>query len=457
MKESMFTISIDHLETNEVILFNTLYGSFTVWGKDEFHAVKRLLENHDSAKEGCWETETIKAQLLKNKYLIDDDIDEISIIKNRKTRGMRDNNRLDVIIMPNMNCNFACPYCYETHNASALMDDKTEEAINKWLETEVPKFKVILLNWFGGEPLLSYDRIVSIARFAIEVCHKHGVECLSNITTNGYLLNEARAKELIGLDIRSYQITVDGPPEIHNKTRVLNGGGDSFARIFENINMLINTDKRVKVSLRVNFNHNNIHTIPDLLDMFPLDVRPNLRIVYEPVFGKGCLSATENISHQEISKTMTKYYQLAQQRGYDVVLEGVRPGKLTYCYAERENQMILNYNGDVYKCSVCDFKPEERVGYLSHEGKIVYDEKEVKKWTGTDLFEEGCYSCKYLPMCMGGCKKMRIEKGNVGSYCYLVPTNTSFALKAVALHGFDAALQDEYKKDMVLTNQNERG
>lgn len=445
MKESLFNITIDNPDANEMILFNSLYGSFTVWEKNELSIVRQFLADPARAFSVCETDKTIKSLLIENKYLINDEVDEIAIIRNRKQGGIKDNNRLDVIIMPNMNCNFACPYCYETHSPSAFMDDKTEEAIKKWLEAEIPKFKVLLLNWFGGEPLLSYNKIVSIVHFVNVTCRKHGVECLSNITTNGYLLDKARAKELVGLDILSYQITVDGPPEIHNKTRIIKGGGDSFAGIFKNINLLINADKRVKISLRINFNHKNIHAIPELLDVFPPEIRPNLRIVYEPIFGKGCLSATENLPPQEITKTMASYYRLAQQKGYNVVLEGVRAGKLTYCYAERENQVILNYNGDVYKCSVCSFKPDERVGYLNQEGKIVYDETQLQKWVGENLFEDVCYSCKYLPLCMGGCRKMRIEKGNTGSYCYLVPTNTSFALKTVAFQGFSDALRDKCK------------
>ena len=132
------------------------------------------------------------------------------------------------------------------------------------------------------------------------------------------------------------------PPEIHNKTRVLTSGKGSFDRVRSNILLLAQADKRVNISLRINFNHNNLHSIPELLALFPPEVRPQLRVVYEPIFGASELSATKNISSEEISLSITKYYELASEMGFNVVLGGLGIGKLVYCYAEREDQYIVN-------------------------------------------------------------------------------------------------------------------
>ncbi len=442
MKSSRFNVVSEHPKTGETILFNTLYGSITVWDKSGFRMVKQLLDKPDTIINDKV-IKIIMSHLVDGKYIINDDVDEIKVVENRKILGMKDENRLDVIIMPNMTCNFACPYCYESHIPSSFMSDETDEAIKRWLVDQVPKFKVLILNWFGGEPLLSFERIISIGKFVKDICNNHDIGFMTNITTNGYLFNEQRIKELIAIGIFSYQITVDGPPEIHNKTRILRDGKDSFRKIFENILLLVRANKKVRISLRVNFNHNNIYAIPELLKLFPEDIRPSLSVVYEPIFGKKCFSATKNISSEEISSKIVDYYHLAQQMGYDVTLESIGIGKLVYCYAERENQFIINYNGDVFKCSV-GFNPEERFGYLSSEGRVILNEKQWNKWFRMDLFEQKCYSCKFLPLCMGGCRKTRIENANTGSFCSLVPTNTSFALKAVAFDKFEEILQNQY-------------
>ncbi|MEW6607684.1 MAG: radical SAM protein [bacterium] len=443
MKSSRYNIFVDCPETGEVALYNTLYGSLTLWSHNEIGTVKHILAEPNQFSE----ENVIKAVLIEQQHLIDDYTDEITIIENRKISGIKDENRLDVVVMPTLECNFACVYCYETHRPSK-MTDETEAAIKKWIGRELPKYKVIMLHWFGGEPLSEYQRVISISQYATDLADKLGVSCFKHITTNGYLLNKKRCKELINTGIYDFQITVDGSPEIHNQLRILRNGKGTFKRLFENINMLARTDEQVKISLRVNFNHNNLHSIPYLLEMFPMDVRAHLRVVYEPIFGHCSLNATDNLPSKEISEAMINYYKLAAQLGYDVVLgqasQHIYTGKLVYCFAERENQFIINYTGDVYKCSVSQFNPKERVGYIRTDGMFIKQDDQWNQWVDTDdLFEEKCYSCVYLPLCMGGCRKTRLRQKETGSYCSLFPTNTSYILKQVAFGQFEDIIRRE--------------
>lgn len=433
MKSSQYNIFIDCPETDEITLHNTLYGSTTVWKWNEIGSVKNILAEPDKYTG----KNVIKNVLIDQKNLINKNTDEIAIVENRKYLGIKDENRLDVIILPTLDCNFSCVYCYESRGSSK-MTDKTEISVKKWLEMQIPKYKVVMLHWFGGEPLLGYKRIVSISQYAATLAAKSAVSCIIHITTNGYLLNEMRSKELIDTGIYDFQITVDGHPETHDQLRILRNGKGTFKRLFKNINLLARTDERVKISLRVNFNHNNLHAIPSLLEMFPIDVRPHLRVVYEPIFGHCSLNATDNLPSKEISEAMTKYYKLAAQLGYDVLLgqANIYTGKLVYCYAERENQFIINYTGDVYKCSVSKFTPEERVGHINKDGMFIKQDDQWNQWVNSDYFEKNCYTCVYLPLCMGGCRKTRIQQKGTGSYCSLIPTNTSYILKQIALGQF---------------------
>ena len=43
------------------------------------------------------------------------------------------------------------------------------------------------------------------------------------------------------------------------------------------------------------------------------------------------------------------------------------------CYADKKNQAIINYNGDVFKCTARDFLHEKRYGYLNELGEIIWD------------------------------------------------------------------------------------
>jgi uncharacterized protein len=121
----------------------------------------------------------------------------------------------------------------------------------------------------------------------------------------------------------------------------------------------------------------------------------------------------------------------------------IQPGKLVYCYAERENQAIINYNGDVFKCSVYDFNSSNRVGYIGNDGMLVKENGKWGEWMNIPLFENQCHSCKYLPLCMGGCRKTRILSKSNECNCALIPTNASYVLKQISLNGFDKLVLKE--------------
>ncbi len=453
MKASRYNLSTMSPDSSRTILFNTLYGTTALIEPEELAAVERMLTVPNAVPCSPHELE-LRDILRQGRYLIGDDVDEIAAVRNRKSVGMADPNRFDLIIMPNLDCNFACPYCYESHDHSNRMTDDVERSIKKWIANVIPKFTVMMLSWFGGEPTLSPERIASIGGAVLSLAKEHDVKLISHITTNGYALTEKWIKEYTRIGVFSYQITVDGPENAHNKTRVLASGKGSFRKVRQNIILLAKHDQRIKISLRVNYNQHNIHHIPELLRSFPAEIRSQLRVVYEPVFGSEALSATKNMCHSQISSTIRNHYAVAESLGYDVTLGSIGVGKLVYCYAERENQYIVNFNGDVFKCSVTDFDPAKRVGRIDADGSFVA-EQGWHDWFGMTPFDKQCEACSFLPLCMGGCRKERAARGATGSYCNLVPSNTSQSLKSIAFGHFDDHLKDKLGFGRSYNNQRE--
>lgn len=389
------------------------------------------------------ETEIYKT-LINEKFIIEDEIDEYIIICNRKKKGIKDNNRLDIIFLPTLNCNFSCKYCYEKHIISS-MTNSVEDSIIKWLKNEIPKFKYVLIHWFGGEPLLETQKIISISNVIRDIAVRNEIGLAMHMTTNGYLLNKTIAIELIDCGINNFQITLDGTKEFHDNLRIRKNGKPTFDVIFNNIVNLLESQKELKISLRINFNHTNLNSIPILLAQFKESIRKQIRIVFEPIFGDCSINAVHNLNHTTLSNKLSEYYKLAYNYGYDVTIgmSQIVTGKLVYCYAERENQFVINYNGDVFKCSVCDFDNNQRVGYIDLGGEFIKIKDKLSKWLSSELFEQKCLKCVYLPLCMGGCKKSRIENKDTGSNCFLVPTNTSYLLKQIAINGLSNLIKKE--------------
>ena len=74
--------------------------------------------------------------------------------------------------------------------------------------------------------------------------------------SNGSLLNDTIINDLIKYHVKGIQITLDGPPEVHDSRRVSKNGVFQFNKIIENINKLLQT-KKIDVVIRINVDKNN--------------------------------------------------------------------------------------------------------------------------------------------------------------------------------------------------------
>ena len=110
-------------------------------------------------------------------------------------------------------------------------------------------------------------------------------------------------------------------------------------------------------------------------------------------------------------------YDLARRMGFAITTTPLDPGKLNYCYADRENQFLFTHLGDVFKCTVSTFESKDRLGFLGDEGQVVWEGARLDDWMTVPAIDDECRSCGYLPMCMGGCRKVRHARGHASDDC----------------------------------------
>ena len=148
---------------------------------------------------------------------------------------------LSLFFIINSKCNFRCQMCDVGQNYSESMfyknligNDKSDfpvEAFKKLID-EVRVFKPYI-GVTSTEPLL-YKPLPEIIKYVI----KSGLRI--NVLTNGYLL-EKRAEEIIDSGLYSLNVSIDGPPEIHNKLR---GVKDSHERAIAGIMKVVELKKK---------------------------------------------------------------------------------------------------------------------------------------------------------------------------------------------------------------------
>ena len=176
------------------------------------------------------------------------------------------NEHLGLILMPTEQCNFRCTYCYEDF-LLGRMSKEVIQGIKHLLSERMPELTSLSVEWFGGEPLAAKEIIYELGEYIQQLLYQNpGIQYGGSITTNGFNLRLATFRKLLALGINSFQISLDGPKEFHDRSRLRIDGSGSFDVIWENLLALHHTTDAFKVVLRVHITPENEHSIEFLLE-----------------------------------------------------------------------------------------------------------------------------------------------------------------------------------------------
>lgn len=143
---------------------------------------------------------------------------------------------MDVTLVLTHDCNLGCGYCYAGAKFSKRMSFETAQ---KCVELAFADgCSRAHLSFFGGEPLLAWDMLVRVASYARGSAETRGVELVMSVTTNGTLLDDARARMLEELGVY-IALSIDGDREAHDLGRPKIGGGSSFDDVARGLDVLL--------------------------------------------------------------------------------------------------------------------------------------------------------------------------------------------------------------------------
>lgn len=124
-------------------------------------------------------------------------------------------------------CNIACTYCYwfrdaEVYKKPAVFTKDAEDDFCLRLEEHINEHKLdeFLIIYHGGEPLLfPKHRFVTLQKKIDAIEERTGCVIPRGVSTNGMLIDAEWAKILKEYKV-SVSVSIDGPPEIHDKYRI---------------------------------------------------------------------------------------------------------------------------------------------------------------------------------------------------------------------------------------------
>lgn len=386
---------------NGWLLFHSASRSFMKVKDEEVATIKGIMADPEGFDYS--EVSMLYMQLRMLGYLVDDrqDDDLYNIIKMKHLSFLYSGNTLLLTIAITRACNFDCDYCFEGNRTGLPMSQEVEDKLIDLIKNFKTNF--LSITWYGGEPLLAFDRILSIDRRIQEM----GKRYTASLITNGYLLTEEKIAKLNNLNITYLQITLDGKKETHDNRRYLKNGGPTYDVILRNIDKVLATDFKGTVHVRVNVDGRNDEEFADVYNMirerYPKDF--GRRITVYPGFVKGddhpdvsCFF--EPKEQGEFIRKMVEKYRISP---LPLFPQKVTPG----CTLTRRNAFVVGPKGELYKCWDDVGIKEKEIGYIDR-----FDDWNMallaEGMTGCSFLDsQECRDCYYFPMCNGGCHRIR--------------------------------------------------
>jgi len=318
----------------------------------------------------------------------------------------RDSRRFRVVAALTLDCNLACPYCYEGNFRGRFsMDDATAGLLVQRLIERMDEGKTVSVSFYGGEPLMALPMLRRIAGELSAAARERTSTFEFNLVTNGTLLTRGVVEELLPLGLKGAKLTLDGPPAIHDQQRPFVSGRGSFDTILANIKA---TWDLLALQLGGNYTRHNYRQFPELLDMLLNEaITPGMldKVFFTPVTPRsdgsvvsGDISAVCACSDEPwmIDASMFLRAEILS-RGFDTP-----KFKPSACMIEFENDLVVGYDGGLYKCPAFMGDETLRIGSLA-EGAGEYGHSH-----GSDNWKcDECLDCSYLPLCFGGCRFLR--------------------------------------------------
>lgn len=362
--------------------------------------------------------EKIKAQhaelydhLLQKGIFVCDDADETEAYIRKREEYERSSGEYTITINPTLACNMSCWYCYESHKNMPAMSADVKQSVLLLIDKLLAdnKLKKLNLSFFGGEPLLYFDKVVvDIINHAKMQCKAFDAKLSIHFTTNAYLLTDNVLKQLEGLDV-SFQITIDGGKQVHDSVRKTKGGEPTYARIVEHIHQTLS--RGFSVGVRFNYTAKSIPSFIDVVKDFshlPQEQKHLVNFTFQRVWqdNEGDASQVE----QQVEHIEGAFEQAG------LFVNNAKSYIVPYCYADGVNTAVVNYNGDLFKCTARDFATKSKEGTLAADGTLRWNERLRKRMSirhGSDT----CLQCRIYPICHGGCSQMKLEVPDGISSC----------------------------------------
>lgn len=394
-----------------ILAYNAKTNAMAVIENEKLGELKKILQGNEG------KDEKFVKDLKYGGFIVEDQIDELQILRHDMYVDRFSSNALNLTIAPTSDCNFRCPYCYEKDVLHVQrMTDETANKLVEFVQEKASGIGSLEISWYGGEPMMEYNRIQELSQRFMKICREHEIAYDAGIITNGYLLTQEKLEKLIEYKVSSVQITLDGTKETHDSRRFLKNHGGSFEKIIENLlsfEKLAEENKDFPViSIRMNIDRSNQDEAFQLLELITSTPLKNYVIPYVAgVYDPNDTDHVQTLTDREYNNLKDAFIRNCEEKGFSVDYKAFYPDKITSnCCCDKIDSLVIDAHGDLYKCWEEIGTKEACIGNIEEKDYYNMPKRYYNYLLYDPTLDEECSKCGILPICMGGGCPIRRER-----------------------------------------------
>lgn len=217
-------------------------------------------------------------------------------------------------------CNLNCSYCFASqgkyHGDRAIMSlDVGKRALDFLIENSAGR-KNLEVDFFGGEPLMNFDMIKELVKYARIREKEFGKNFRFTLTTNGVLVDD-EVIDFANREMSNVVLSLDGRKEVHDRFRVDYSGKGSWETVVPKFQRFVKRRGKKSYYMRGTFTHANPDFLKDIEEMLALGFT---ELSMEPVVCDN--SDSSALTAEDLPIVLEQYEKLAE-----LMLERHRQGK----------------------------------------------------------------------------------------------------------------------------------
>ena len=310
-------------------------------------------------------------------------------------------------------CNLNCSYCFASqgkyNGERAVMPLEVGKRALDFLIENSGTRRNLEVDFFGGEPLMNFDVVKELVKYARGREKETGKNFRFTLTTNGMLIDDD-VIDFANRECSNVVLSLDGRREVHDRYRVDYAGNGSWERIVPKFQKLVEARGGKNYYMRGTFTHANPDFLNDIKEMLSLGFR---ELSMEPVVTSP--DDPSALTEEDLPTVLRQYEELAElmqekrREGdpftfYHYMID-LKNGPCIYkrvsgCGSGTEYMAVTPW-GDLYPCHQFVGDEKFRLGDVWHgvDNKAIQDEFE----SCNVYARPECRSCWAKLYCSGGC------------------------------------------------------